>query len=126
MYQIAIEDLNVACKIGVSEQERSANQQLKISARLELQTEAIPASDRIEETLSYSEVKKLILSIAGQSEVCLLESLATELLRALLEIKEVRHAQIKIEKPEIWKNGVPSVSLSRRKILKAPALPQGF
>jgi len=103
------------CFIGITEEERSTKQKLVISAEIWPEKFGASQSDSIADVISYSHIKKLILRIAENSHCCLLETLGFLMLRELFSLVQIKKASVEISKPDIWDNGVPSVTLSLSK-----------
>ncbi len=74
--KIRIESLEVPCKIGVSEEERSAPQQLIITVELAFDFSKAAQSSLIQDTIDYVEVASFIREQAKTRPFELLESLA--------------------------------------------------
>jgi FolB domain-containing protein len=99
MDRIVISDLVCRCVIGVEEWERRERQDVLVS--LELAVDLTPAgkSDRIEDALDYSKLKKRVLAEAESSSFHLIEALAERIAAICLEEERVEEVQVRVEKP---------------------------
>ncbi len=109
---IAIVDLEVACRIGVPDSERSTPQRLMMTLELELDLSRAATTDDIAHTVDYDALAKDLRVYCAAGEWRLLEKLAADIvarvvsahrpLRASLEIKkfvlpQTRHVSVRVE-----------------------------
>jgi dihydroneopterin aldolase/D-erythro-7,8-dihydroneopterin triphosphate epimerase len=99
MDHILIRDLLVRCIVGVREEERREKQDVLINLWLSVDLRAAGASDRLEDTVDYSSLKKRILSHVEGSKYLLLEALAQSVAKICLDELAVRRAKVRVEKP---------------------------
>ncbi|MDD4932970.1 MAG: putative molybdenum carrier protein [Methylacidiphilaceae bacterium] len=113
---IEIRGLWLESRIGITEEERSRAQPLRVSLRLEVGslTEAA-RSDRIGETVDYSELSQEIRRIAGAQPRNLLERLAEEIAGAILCRPKVRSVSVVLEKFPLPQAEGVAVSLRRQR-----------
>ena len=95
---IFIRRLPVACIIGVHPEERGSRQQLLVSVELTTDFNQAAASDRLSDTLDYSDIAARIEHCAIDGRYRLIETLAERLADELL-VLPVTRIQIEIEKP---------------------------
>ena len=98
MDTIFINRLQVPAIIGVFEQERTATQTLQVSATLFTPIHAASSSDDINDTVSYAEVRTVLLQRAAQTQYQLIEALADDLAHTLLNTFEVHKVAITVYK----------------------------
>lgn len=99
MDRILIRDLLVRCIVGVREAERHEKQDVLINLWLSADLRAAGASDRLEDTMDYSALKKRILSHVEGSKYFLLEALAQAVAEICLDEPAVQRVKVRVEKP---------------------------
>ncbi len=99
MDRILIHDLLVRCIVGVSDEERRKKQDVLISLSLGVDLRAAGKSDRLEDTVDYSKLKKRILAHAEESRYHLIGALAESVAAICLEEPGVLAAKVRVEKP---------------------------
>jgi FolB domain-containing protein len=104
MDRILIHGLRVSCIIGVREKERREKQDVLISVSLSADLRGAGASDRLEDTVDYSRLKKRIIARVEASRYQLLEALAQAVAEVCLEEPGVHRARVRIEKPAGMRN----------------------
>lgn len=117
MDKIEIKDLEVFAKHGVFPEENALGQKFILSAVLYTDTRKAGQTDDLSQSVHYGEVSHLIKKIVEESTWKLLEKIAEELARAILQTYPlVRRTDITVKKP--WAPiGLPlktvSVTISR-------------
>ncbi len=99
MDRILINDLLVRCIIGVHEEERGEKQDVVINLAITTDLRKAGRSDRIEDALDYSALKKKIVAMADNSRFFLVEALAEAIADICLEDSAVSQVQVRVEKP---------------------------
>ena len=97
--RILITDLGVRCIIGVNEDERREKQEVIINLALSADLGKAGRSDRFEDTVDYSAIKKEILRMVEGSRYYLIEALAEAIADLCLRHMEVLQAEVRVEKP---------------------------
>ena len=93
----------VLVHIGVHHFEKHAPQRLLINVDLYVPLAAsTPQRDHISEVLDYDFVRETIAQRVAQGHIELQETLADDLLRALLAHPGVRAARVSTEKPDVY------------------------
>ncbi len=82
---IFIEDLQITCVVGVAHWERQTRQTLVVSVELLTDTRAASRTDSLDATIDYASVSAGITQIAVEGQFKLLETLAEEVARWLLQ-----------------------------------------
>lgn len=95
--RIQLNDVAVACRIGVTEEERAQHQRLRLAIELEVEPE-VPREDRIAEVVDYGPLVEQIRAACAEAEYRLLESLAARIARACFFDPRVRLTRVRIEK----------------------------
>jgi dihydroneopterin aldolase len=83
--RISIQGINVLGHHGVDEAERKVGQRLAIDVEMYLDLSAAIASDDIRRTVNYEAVSSLVEKVSSEEEFLLLESLADQIARRVLE-----------------------------------------
>ncbi|HEX2952320.1 MAG TPA: dihydroneopterin aldolase [Armatimonadota bacterium] len=99
MDKILINDLLVRCIIGVNEDERRNTQDVVINIVLSADLHTPGRTDRLEDTVNYSALKKRIVAETEQSHFYLVEALAERIADLCLAEPMVQQAQVTVEKP---------------------------
>ncbi len=115
MDYIHIEKLIFRGKHGHFEKERRVEQEFAVSVKLGVDTLIAAKSDTLADTIDYGEVKNKIQTILEGNSKYLLEKLAEEIAQKILEDVRIKTVELTIQKPEVWDNGLPGVTISRTK-----------
>ena len=97
--RILIRDLLVRCIIGVREEERRQKQDVIINLSLRVDLRAAGRSDRLDDSVDYSGLKKKILAHVEESRYQLIEALAEAIAGVCLREPAVRLVKVRVEKP---------------------------
>ncbi len=79
--RILLSDLTLPCRVGVTEEERSERQRLRINLQLEVRPDP-PRDDKITEVVDYGRLVARIRSVCAEVEFRLLESLSERIAEA--------------------------------------------
>ena len=82
---IIVEQLELSARIGVTEAEKAAPQRLTVTLHLEPARDFSMLADRIENTVDYFQVCLAVKAIVAERSRNLIETLAYEIARGLLE-----------------------------------------
>ncbi len=99
MDRILIRDLLARCIIGVRDEERLQKQDVLINLSVFLDLSAPGKSDRLEDSVDYSGLKKRILAHVEASQYFLVEALAESVAQICLQGPAVRRVKVRVEKP---------------------------
>ena len=99
MDRIRICDLLVRCVLGINDSERREKQDVVINLVIHTDLRKSGKSDRIEDTVDYRALKKLILALAENSHYFLEEALAEAVAGLCLQQHGVRQVEVRVEKP---------------------------
>src|SRR5215471_19633025 len=97
--RILIKDLMLRCVLGLSQEERREKQDVLINLILWTDLRPAIASDRIEDAVDYSALKKRIIAMVEGSHYHLAETLADRIAAVCLEHRAVQQVQVTVEKP---------------------------
>ncbi len=95
---VELRGLEVPGRHGVEEEEREREQPFLYDLELELLE---PGADRIEETVDYREVVRLVREFSAGRQFRLLEAIAAALADALLERFPLERARVRVRKPQV-------------------------
>jgi dihydroneopterin aldolase len=96
---IFIEGLEVYGHHGVSHEEKVLGQRLLYDVRLTLEDCEAAFTDRVEDTIDYTEVLDLIIDVATEKSYSLLERLAQATAEAILRKFPVDEVWVQVTKP---------------------------
>ena len=99
MDRIFITALSVDAVIGIYDWERNVKQRLEIDLEMWRDLSAAAKSDAIEDTLNYKSVAKRVLAFVEASQFRLVEALAGEIARIVLEDFKVARVRVTVHKP---------------------------
>jgi D-erythro-7,8-dihydroneopterin triphosphate epimerase len=97
--RILIKDLTLRCIIGINDDERREKQDVVITSALPADLTKPGKSDRVEDTIDYSALKKRVLALVEASQFFLVEALAENIAQLCLDNPMVEQAQVTVEKP---------------------------
>ena len=97
---IEVSGLSLYTHVGVTEAEREIGQRLLIDLRLDVGDVDATLTDRLEDTIDYSEVCQLTNLVAQQRTYKTLERLCTAIADRLLEDYDAHAVWVKAAKPE--------------------------
>lgn len=96
---IALEQLEVPCHIGVTEEERREAQTLLVDVRLAPLHPADHSADDLSATVDYGAVADLVLHVAAARPYHLLERLAGEIADRVWSAHELAELAVVVRKP---------------------------
>ena len=99
MDRIFITALAAETVIGIYDWEREVKQRLEIDLEIWMDLRAAASSDAIEDTLNYKSVAKRVLAFVEASRYRLVEALAGEIARIVLEEFKVARVRVTVHKP---------------------------
>jgi dihydroneopterin aldolase len=99
MDRIFITALTAEAIIGIYDWEREVKQRLEIDIEMWKDLEPATRSDAIEDTLNYKSVAKRVLAFVEASRFRLVEALAGEIARIVLEEFKVARVRVTVHKP---------------------------
>ena len=99
MDRIFLTALSTEAVIGIYDWERGVKQRLEVDLEIWMDLAAAAKSDSIEDTLNYKSVAKRVLAFVEASSFRLVEALAGEIARIVLEEFKVARVRVTIHKP---------------------------
>jgi FolB domain-containing protein len=97
--QINIKNLRVQTIIGAYDWEREKPQELIVNARIDFDGAKAAASDELADALDYKALKERIMAEAEGSRLRLVEKLAANICRLIMEDARVLRADVEVDKP---------------------------
>ncbi|MCH7958933.1 MAG: dihydroneopterin aldolase [Candidatus Hydrogenedentes bacterium] len=97
--RIHIRDLLVRCILGIYDEERRDKQDVIINITLHADLHVACASDRIEDTANYKDIKKKVLAMVQDSQYYLVERLAEHVAELALDAPLIERVDVTVEKP---------------------------
>ena len=104
MDKVIIKEAQFMCNIGVSKEERAKKQNIVVDVELFLNLEKASSTDDIKHTINYSEIHSLMKDIAEEKEYKLIEALAENIAKEILNKFSVKKVRVRIKKPEALAN----------------------
>jgi FolB domain-containing protein len=97
--RIRITDLRARCIIGVNEDERTEKQDVTLNLSIYSDLRKAGRSDKFEDAVDYSLIKKRVLSLVESSNYHLLEALAEAVADTCLNTPGVIKVRVRVDKP---------------------------
>ena len=97
---IGFEEQRVSCIIGIHPHERVQEQDIFIDLRVEVNFPSGESAPQISDTVDYVALANLCSVVAKEGRHQLLETLAVDIIDAIMERFPVNEVRIKIRKPE--------------------------
>ncbi len=97
--KIHIRDLRARCILGIFPEEREKPQEITLTITLWADLRHAGASDSIEDTVDYKQVKQQVLALVEGSSFYLVEKLAQEVARLCLKAPRVERVTVIVDKP---------------------------
>ena len=113
MDYIHITNLLFRGKHGFYEAELINGQEFLIEIKLGVDTTKAGVSDKLTDTVDYSEIKNKIREVIEGERRYLIEALAEDVARKILEDKRIKSAEVTVKKTKVWDNGIPGVTILR-------------
>lgn len=99
MDTIFLKDLRIETVIGIFDWERCIRQTVSIDLEMAADIRKAAASDGIEDTLDYKSVAKRLIAFVEQAEFGLIETLAENVARIVVEEFRVPKVKVALHKP---------------------------
>lgn len=101
--RLFLRNYEVWINIGVHDFEKKGEQRVVINVDLYVPlAESTPQHDRLDEVLDYDFIRRSIAERVSQGHIHLQETLADDVLRAMLAHPKVRAARVATEKPDVY------------------------
>lgn len=107
MYIIELEKIEIFAYHGVNPEENKNGQIFYIDAFLEIDKEPLFLEDNINNTVSYSDINKIIIKTCIEKTYKLIETLAENIAENLLDLfPEIQSVKIRVSKPNAPIKGI--------------------
>ncbi len=113
MDRIHIEDLLVTSVHGYYEHEHTTPQRFKVSLSVGVDVSRAGTDDVLTETIDYDTLRRIVESVFAGAHKDLLETLAEDIAREILQNARAHDVTITIRKLDVWDTGVPGVTITR-------------
>jgi FolB domain-containing protein len=110
---IRIDGIRAFGRHGADPGERDAAQPFDVTVLIEADLSPAAGSDDLKDAIDYSDLREAVARIIESTSFRLIERLAAEIVRAVLEDPRVAYAEITIAKPGVLQGATPSVTLRR-------------
>lgn len=74
---------------------------------------ALDDSDLLHHTINYENLRAIVFKVFEQPPLNLIETLANQIAAQVLMLDKVFSVEVRINKPEIWKDALPEVHIYR-------------
>lgn len=111
---IRLSSLRLQATHGCYDHEKKNPQTFIVDVECTLST-PLGTSDDLAKTINYEIIRSVVLETFAQSPLNLIETLAVQIAEKLLSAADVSRALVKIAKPDIWADSLPSVEVTRTK-----------
>ena len=98
MDRVFIEGLEIDCVIGIYDWERKIRQPVVLDIEMSFDNRGPAASDDIADTLDYKAISKRLIQFVGESSYGLVEALAEQCCRIIIEEFGVAKVRLKLSK----------------------------
>lgn len=115
MDYIHIDSFTVGGIHGHYEHEWSREQSFEVSLKAGFEGKKPGATDTLADTIDYDDLKKAIEETLKGKRRYLVEKLAEEIAEKVLMDSRILEITVTIRKLEAWENGVPGVTITRRR-----------
>ena len=101
--KICIDALGCRTSVGIFEWEKKVLQPLFLDIEIEIMNQPSASSDKIEDTLSYKDLSKELISHLQSQHFGLIERIANECCRMILDYDQrVTQVQVQVSKPRCF------------------------
>lgn len=98
MDKVFIEALEIECVIGIYDWERKIRQPVMLDIEMDFDNRRPAASDDIADTLDYKAISKRLIQFVSESSYGLVEALAEECCRIIIEEFPANRVRLKLSK----------------------------
>lgn len=111
MLTIYLKDLIVTAKHGVHQHEKIHAQRFSVTVEVLLETSA-NTSDRLEDTLNWSDLRQVVINVVQSTSFNLIERLAQHIADEILKTdNRINKLTVAIDKLDAFESGVPGIKL---------------
>ncbi len=113
MDSIFIQNLVIRGKHGVSEEERSKEQEFILSISIDFDTRKAAGSDDLRDTIDYNFFRTIAQEVVQGLSFRLIEKLADTVAQKIMENHQIRRVSVTVKKTEMFDDCVPGVTIIR-------------
>ena len=110
---LIIQDIAVACRIGVSEEERASPQTIWIDLEIEIDAAQAAARDDVRDAVDYARVVAAVTQAVGGAAYHLLETVAEEVAALVLKESGSSGVWVRVKKKALRNIGYAAVDIHR-------------
>lgn len=116
MDTIFIRDLSLRGKHGVSDKERSKEQEFLVDISIDFDTRKAAASDELADTVDYAFFRRVAKEVIEDSSFHLLEKLADAVAQKILGDSRIKRVSVTVRKTEMYDDCRPGVTVVRKRV----------
>ncbi len=98
---INIENIPCYCSIGIHDEEKKMGQELKIDVSFDIDSSKVTSSDKLNDTVSYTDVFDTIQKVSKSKPYSLVEVLTENIANSLLQNPKILKVKVRVRKPHI-------------------------
>ncbi|MEK7103277.1 MAG: dihydroneopterin aldolase [Patescibacteria group bacterium] len=102
---------------GYTEKEKTNPQRFCVTITLESTVTQCPHSDNITDTIDYRDIKNIAQETIEGKHYDLLEPLAEIIADRIVENTYIDSVLVEVSKPDIWKQGIPNISVTKQRLM---------
>jgi len=111
--RIAIRGMRVFGRHGANAGEQNIPQLFEVDVELEVDLERATHTDALGDTIDYAQIYKTVEEVVRHDSFSLLERLAQEIVRRVLQGEHVNAVTVTVAKPALLMGATPSITLRR-------------
>lgn len=111
---IRLSSLHLQATHGCYDHEKKTPQTFIVDVECTLPS-PLGTSDDLSKTINYEIIRSSVLEVFAQPPLNLIETLSVQIAEKILAAVEVSKVMVKIAKPDIWTDSLPSVEVTRTK-----------
>ncbi len=96
---VRIKDLKLRTYIGIFDWEQKEKQDVIINLTIDFDASRAAQSDQIEDTVDYKKICKGIIGLVEEGRFMLIEKMANDILRQVMQDQRIQKTHIEIDKP---------------------------
>ncbi|MBI5134638.1 dihydropteroate synthase, partial [Candidatus Uhrbacteria bacterium] len=113
---IFLRGLVTSCYIGISQQERTAPQDVSVDVEVSMDTRSAAKSVQLAQTIDYSNLRHTVMEVCASRPWTLVEELAQEIADRVLADTRIQAVTVRVGKPQVagqWKSKDVGVEITR-------------
>ncbi len=115
---VFINDMDLSCHVGTSNEEKSFSQILRVNVRIYLPLSEAGTQDSLEKTIDYADIIRRIRTRIQQHTYTLVEAIAEDIARIILESPQSIATEVEVNKKVF--EGIRAVGTFIRREKKSP------